>query len=412
MKRGVTAGHNAGSDLDVPQAPTRNDASKRGLHAVNFRRAIAIVAVLMIVMTLAAGCGSKGQTTKEPDKIYIGWVAPLTGSVANDGQQMLNGAQLAIKEINDAGGINGKLIELVPQDDKSDPKEAANIATKFTADKRIIAVLGNYNSSCVLAGAPIYNKAQLPIVHVGTSPVITKEGGPYTYRISVTDAFQGKFVTGWLFEEGFKKPAILYENNDYGRGLLDVVSQEVATLGGTVAAKETYMLGETKDFTGIVTKVKASGADSVFIGGLYNEAALIAKQMKSLGVNLPIFGTDGLYERSLIELAGDAAEGIRVSGLLLATDPDPAIQTFVKNYEKAYGKLPGTYAAFHYDAAKLLAKAIAANGPTAEGIKKYLDTQEFTGVTGTLRFDGNHDATRQSMKKLIVKDGQFQVASK
>lgn len=383
------------------------------------KKRLALLVLLVFAFSIAVtGCGGQSGDqgdagdAGEAEKMYIGWVGPLTGACAENGQQLKNGAELAIKEINAAGGIDGKMLELVAQDDKSDPKEAANIATRFTSDARLVAVLGNYNSSCALAGIPIYNEAKMPFIHVGTAPTFTTEHGEYDFRISVTDAFQGKFVVNWMFEEGFKNPAILYENNDYGRGLLETAKAEIKALGGTVAAEETYMLGETKDFTGILTKVKASGADSIFIGGLYNEAALIAKQMKQLKLDIPMFGTDGIFEQALIDLAGEAAEGIRVSGLLLPTDNDPKIQEFVKNYNADYGKNPGTYAAFDYDAMKLLAKAIAEVGTEPEALQAYLaDMPEaFDGVTGQLRFDENHDAQRPSMKKLMVKDGTWALA--
>ncbi|ATW27898.1 ABC transporter substrate-binding protein [Candidatus Formimonas warabiya] len=372
-----------------------------------------LIMILMggLVLLPWVGCGQK-QTVEAPKKIYIGWVAPLTGACANDGQQMNNGARLAVEEINDAGGINGWQVELVYADDKSDPKEAANIATKFVSDPDIVAVLGNYNSSCVLSGAPIYNEARIPVVHVGTSPVITAEHGPYLFRISVTDAFQGEFVTKWLFEKGYKKPAILYENSDYGYGLRETVQRQTTLLGGKVVTQETYELGQTKDFTGILTKIKASGADSLFICGLYTEGALVAKQMRGLGINLPIFGTDGLYEQALIDLAGSAAEGISVCGLLLPDDPDAKIQKFMKDYLASYGNIPGTYAAFHYDAMNLLAQAIGAVGPDREKIKDYLTQMPgpFLGVTGACTFDKDHDCVRTTMKKLIVKDGTWQIA--
>ncbi|ATW27901.1 ABC transporter substrate-binding protein [Candidatus Formimonas warabiya] len=386
---------------------------------MNKQKLFVITLIVIFALIALAGCGQKeatengdNSTGTSADKIYIGWVAPLTGACANDGQQMQNGAQLAVNEINAAGGINGKQVELVCQDDKSDPKEAANIATKFVSDDRLVAVLGNYNSSCVLSGAPIYNEAKIPMVHVGTSPVITTEHGPYLFRISVTDAFQGEFVTKWLFEEGNKKPAILYENSDYGRGLMDTVEKQVASLGGTVADKETYELGQTKDFTGLLTKIKASGADSIFICGLYTEGALIAKQMQGLGISLPLFGTDGLYEQSLIDLAGQAAEGMKVSGLLLPSDPDQKIQDFVKNYQGAYGKVPGTYATFDYDAMNLLAQVITAAGADRQKIMDYLAKmpEAFVGVSGQVTFDENNDAVRTAMKKLTVKDGKWQIA--
>jgi branched-chain amino acid transport system substrate-binding protein len=322
---------------------------------------------------------------------------------------MLNGAKMAAKEINAAGGINGAQIVLVPQDDKSDPKEAANIATKFTADSSIVAVLGNYNSSCVLAGAPIYDQAMLPVIHVGTSPEFSTMDNPYVFRISMTDAFQGSFVTDWLYSEGHKNVAIMYENDDYGNGLKITASNEMAKDGGKVTGTYSYDLGATKDFTPLLTSIKGSGADAIFIGGLYTEGALICKQMQSLGMTLPVYGTDGLYETDLITLGGDAVEGFRVSGMFLPNSSDPKVAAFVSAYKAAYNSTPGTYAALDYDAMKLLASAITAVGTDHQKLQAYLAAMPspYSGVTGNLSFDAHHDCQRPGVNKLTVKNGQW-----
>lgn len=378
-----------------------------------------IVSLILSLSLLLTGCGTKTADTSNSapsggDKIYIGWVAPLTGSGANYGEQMLNGAKLAAKEVNDAGGINGKQIEIISQDDKSDPKEAANIAQMFTGDKRLVGVLGNYNSSCALAGAPIYDQGKLPVIHVGTSPVFSKQKHDYLFRISVTDAFQGSFVAKWMNDEGLKKPAIIWENDDYGRGLKETVSSEIAKNGGKVVGDWSYMLNQTKDYSALLTNVKESGADSIFIGGLYTEGALIGKQMKQLGLNLPVYGTDGLYEKSLIDLGGDAVEGWKTSGLFLPTDPNPTLQAFIKAYTAAYGKTPGSYAALHYDGMKILAGAIKAVGTDHEKVQAYLAKlpEPYNGITGSVTFDEHHDSTRSSLTKLVIKNGQWQLSQK
>jgi branched-chain amino acid transport system substrate-binding protein len=373
------------------------------------KRFFAVLTVLLCGALVLAGCSQSKTGAGGGQTIRIGWVAPLTGTVADDGQQMLDGAKLAAKEINDAGGINGKQIELVPQDDKSDPEEAADIATKFTADPSLVAVLGNYNSSCVLAEAPILDQAQLPMIHVGTSPVFTQQDNPYLYRISVTDAFQGNFVAQWMFSEGQKDVAIIYENDDYGNGLKDTVSNAMVRLGGKVAGTWSYELGATKDYTPLLTGIKGSGADALFIGGLYTEGALICEQMQQLGVNLPVYGTDGLYETDLIKLGGSAVDGARVPGLFLPNDPSPKIAAFIQSYKATYNNTPGTYAALDYDAMKLLAQAIEQVGPDRQKLQTYLAgmPQPFDGVTGSLTFDQHHDAQRPSLKKLTVKGGQW-----
>ena len=381
------------------------------------KRIITGIGALSLILSfslLLGGCGAGSGDSSGADKVYIGWVAPLTGTGANYGQQMLNGAKLAAQEINDAGGIKGKKIEIVSQDDKSDPKEAANIAQMFTGDKRLVGVLGNYNSSCALAGAPIYDMEKLPVIHVGTSPVFTEQKHDYMFRISVTDAFQGSFVSRWMTEEGLKNPAIIWENDDYGRGLKETVSSEIVKNGGKIAGEWSYMLSQTKDYTALLTNVKQSGADSIFIGGLYTEGALIAKQMQQLGLKIPVYGTDGLYEKSLIDLGGDAVEGWKTSGLFLPTDPSPALQSFIKAYAAAYGSTPGTYAALHYDGMKILAKAIENAGSDREKIQAYLAKmpEPFVGVTGSVTFNDHHDSVRSTLNKLVIKDGQWQLYQK
>ncbi|KLU62711.1 leucine-, isoleucine-, valine-, threonine-, and alanine-binding protein precursor [Peptococcaceae bacterium CEB3] len=382
------------------------------------RHIATLIAVITAFGLFLGGCGSGGGSSTSGSSgsgtLDIGWVAPLTGSSANDGQQMLNGAKLAAKEINDTGGIDGKKIKIVAQDDKADPKEAANIANMFAGNKNLVAVLGNYNSSCGLAGAPVYDQAKLPMIHVGTSPVFSEQNHPYVFRISVTDAFQGSFVTQWMYDEGHKNVAIIYENDDYGRGLKDTVSSEMRKLGGKVAGTWSYMLGQTRDYTAILTDVKNSGADAIFIGGLYTEGALIGKQMQGLGIKLPVYGTDGLYEESLIKLGGSAVNGWKVSGLFLPTENDPKLQKFIKNYQAAYKSTPGTYAALDFDAMNLLAKVIKTVGTSHEKIQAYLVKMPgpFEGVTGNITFNDHHDAVRKTLKKLVVKNGEWQLFQK
>lgn len=365
---------------------------------------IAGIVLSMVLLVSMVGCSNSqsGSST-----IKIGFVAPLTGTGAAYGEQMLNGAKLAAEEINSDGGINGKKITIVAQDDKSDPKEAANIANKFANDSSIVAVLGNYNSSCGLSGAPIYEQSKKTMIHVGTSPEFTKQNYSYLFRISVTDAFQGEFVSKWMDSNGYKKISIFYENDDYGRGLKDVVTKQVTSLGGKVVNDESYMLGETKDYTSLITNLKKSGADALFIGGLYTEAALIAKQMKQLNVTIPVYGTDGIFESEFIKLGGDSVEGIRCSGLLSADDTDEKVKSFISSFNTKYKYVPGTYAAYDYDATKIIAEAIKSVGTDSTKIKDYIAKNTFEGVTGSVSFNTTHDATRTGMKKMMVKNGEW-----
>jgi len=372
------------------------------------RTAMFLVAVLVMVV-LVAGCGG-GSGAVDEDTLYVAVAGPLTGPCAQDGEAIKNGAQLAAEIINQNGGINGKQVELVFEDDRSDPKEAANIANKLVNDDKVLAVIGHYNSSCTLAAAPIYNKAGLVEISAGSTSPAVSDAGPYTFRVIVTDAFQGAFVGSWMVEdEGLKRVAILYENDDYGAGLRDVISQTVEELGGEVVAVESYYLGETKDFSPYITKIRNLNPDALFIGGLYNEAALIAKQAAQVGWKPNIFAVDGPYNPAYITLGGEATEGTRLVGFFHPGLDDPEVAKFVEDYRQKYNKELGAYEAYGYDAMLILAEAMEKGGANRESIKDYLTTlKDFKGVTGITTFDENGDCIKEPIK-LVVKDGEFQL---
>ncbi len=369
-------------------------------------RKLIAVAVMVHLGVFALACPGWSQTQQE--SLVVAVAGPYTGTSAQDGNAIKNGAALAADLLNKKGGINGRKLELIFADDRSDPKEAATVANKLANDKRVLAVIGHFNSSCTLAGAPIYNRAGVIEISAGsTSPAVSK-AGPFTKRVIVTDAFQGDFVARWMVkDEGFKKIAILYENDDYGLGLKDVMSDKVPSYGGQVVGVESYYLGETKDFTPYITKLKALNPDALFIGGLYTEAALIAKQASDVGWTPPIFGVDGLYSTALTELGGKAVEGVRVAGFFHPALPDPMVQQFVKDFKAMYNREPGTYEAFGYDAMLVLATAIEKGGADRLAVRNFLSTIELKGVTGVNTFDEHGDVVKDPIK-LIVKDGKFQ----
>jgi branched-chain amino acid transport system substrate-binding protein len=275
-------------------------------------------------------------------------------------------------------------------------------------DKKVLAVIGHYNSSCTLAGAPIYNKSKLVEVSAGsTSPAVSK-AGPYTFRVIVTDAFQGDFLARWMVkDESLKKIAIMFENDDYGVGLKDVMLKVIPEYGGQIVGVESYYLGETKDFTPSITKLKALKPDALFIAGLYNEAALIAKQAADVAWTPRIYGVDGIYSSALVNLGGKAVEGVCVSGFFHPEMPSSIVQQYVKEYKEKYNKEAGTYDAFGYDAMLVIAEAMAKGGTDRESIKNYLTTLKgLSGVTGINTFDENGDVLKDPFK-LVVRDGKF-----
>lgn len=364
--------------------------------------------VLLLGAAFSFGCGSS-----KADVIKLGVAVPLTGASAEDGNAIKNGVALAVKEINDKGGINNKKIELVVEDDKGDPSEAATVANKLAQDSSVSAIVGHFNSSCTLAGAPIYNSAGVVSVSPGSSAAAVSKAGPFTFRVITTDAVQGAALMKWAVNDlGYKNIAVLYENTDYGVGLADVVTKSAQDLHVNLVTKEAYEVGAT-DFSTVLTKVANSKADVIIIGGLYNETALIAKQKKNFGMdNLPIMGVDAIYSDALLTLGGPAAEGIKLTGYFSEASTSPVAKAFIANYKKEYGKTPSTYAAYGYDAALVIFDALKTVGPDRKAIEGHLaKLKDVEGATGKNSFDENGDVIKEPLR-LIIKNGQFTVTDK
>jgi len=360
----------------------------------------------MAVSMLMAGCSSTSSSSGSAYK--IGVAAPLTGTNAQDGQAILNGVQIAVDKVNAAGGIDGHTIEIMQMDDKGDPSEAATVANKLSADANVLAVVGHYNSSCTLAGAPIYNQNKLVSISPGSSAASVSEAGEYTFRVITTDAVQGDYLVNWGVNGlGYKKFAIVYENTDYGLGLEQVAKECAVTYGAEVVVDEAYTPGDS-DFSTILTKIANSDADVLFIGGLYNETALIAKQMANYGLSdLQIMGVDAIFSTALVELGGDAVNGILLTGYFSDASTSKVTQNFISSYREKYGSEPGTYAAYGYDAALIIFDALENGAADREAIQAHLmGIEGFEGATGMMSFDENGDVIKEPLK-LIIKDGKF-----
>ncbi|MCI5944843.1 MAG: ABC transporter substrate-binding protein [Eubacterium sp.] len=371
---------------------------------------LAALGMAAIMTAGLAACGGSGSSS---DVIKIGLATPLTGASAQDGKAIQNGVNLAVKMKNEAGGINGKTIEVVAEDDKGDSSEAATVANKLAQDDSILAVVGHFNSSCTLAGAPIYNNAGVVEISPGSSSAAVTDAGDYTFRVITTDAVQGQYLADWCVNElGYKNVAILYENNDYGLGLADVAETETGKLGAKTVVKEAYEVGST-DFSTLLTKVKASKADVLVIGGLYNETALIAKQMEDNGLgDMQIMGVDAIYSGALVDLGGEAVNGIKLTAYFSEDSDNEKSQEFVKAYQEEYGEVPGTYAAYAYDATLIVMDAIENAGEDRAEIQKYISKIDgFEGATGVATFDQNGDVIKAPLR-MEIQDGKFTIVEK
>ncbi len=344
------------------------------------------------------------------EPIVFGMVAPMTGDAAEYGTQLKRGVGLAVEEINAAGGIGGRKVELDICDDKCDPYEASLCAQKMTANDKIFAVIGHVCSSCTLAAGPIYDKAGLTDMTVSsTNPEVTKKGWTHVFRTVANDAMQGPLIADLAINKLHKsKVAIIYANNDYGKGLLDATQPAITKLGGTIVATETFAPGVDKDFSAQLTKIASAGADTLVLLTDYSEGGLIVKQRIAAGLtDIAVIASGGNSHQSFIDLGGPGAEGVFFLNYFDADNPDPKVQEFVKKYVALYNEKPATeIAPYGYEAPYIYKMAVEA-GATKETLPEVMHTIKYVGVTGTTEFGPDGDVLNKGQFVLIIKDGKF-----
>jgi len=348
--------------------------------------------------------------------IRIGVAAPFTGNLAAYGDNIKAGTSLKLKEINDAGGINGQKVELVWGDDLCQPKDAGTVGSKFAADKSIVAVIGHLCSSATLAAMPIYVRAGLPAISpTSTNPTIGDVGKGWFFRNCYTDDFQGKYLASYVVPKllGKNKVAIFYENNDYAIGLKDSFMAGARSAGVNVTGAEAYMTGTT-DFTPQLTKLLRDKPEAIFLCGYHPEGALIAGQGRKLGFTGPLFGADGIDNEDYIKIGGKAAENTYCTVPFLAASASPAGKAFAKQYKKAYGRDVDWMSANAYDCLGILAQVIGKVGADRKKIRDGLaainsEATGYKGVTGLTFFDKKGDCSKPAFVKM-VKDGKFVAA--
>lgn len=332
-------------------------------------------------------------------KVKIGAVFPLTGPIATYGQESVNGIKLALKKINAEGKVK---IDLIVEDNKGEPQESANAVKKLISADKVDAIIGSVASSNTLAGAPIAQKAKVPLMTPASTNEKVTQMGSYISRTCFTDAFQGVVMAKFAYENLKKrKVAVIIDNSsDYSKGLSKIFKKKFVELGGTLASKRDFAyVQKDTDFRTLLRKVKRTKPDVIFLPGYYTEVGLILKQARQTGINLPFLGGDGWDSPKLQELAGKAVAGNYISSHFSSDDKDPMVQTFVKQYQEAYGQKPGAMAALGYDGILVMANAIN----RAKSLKRddiqasLLATKGFVGVTGAITIDANRNAKKSAV---------------
>lgn len=373
------------------------------------KKHISIVLILMLTITVLFGCSPTDTNSDNADTIKIGVAAPFTGDYAQFGEYTKHGVELAVEEINAAGGILGKQIEIVYGDDKGDSKEAVSVAQKFASDSSITGIVGHFFSGCTLAAGPIYQQNNIPAIAVASTNPDVPKIGDYIYRINVGDNYQGSQLAELLTSKGYSKVSLIYDNSDYGKGVSDVFTDSFTGLGGEVLVNESYIGGQDKDFSIILTKIKDSETELIILASYYSEAALIVKQAKNLGLDIPFYASDSLYTEDFINLAGSDAEGTHVVCYFHESDPSEAAQEFIKKFTEKYDQKVDSWSPYCYDAMYVMAKAIEKAGTTDRtAVKEAIaSTTGFQGATGVTSFEGSREPVGKDLIILIVKDGEY-----
>ena len=371
---------------------------------------VAWVVTLLAAVGLA-GCGKpSGGPGSEAETIAVGEFASLTGKEAAFGQSSHRGTLLAIEELNATGGLLGKKIKFIYEDNRSTQGESATIVKKLITRDRVVAVLGEVASGRSLEAAVICQANKIPMISPSsTNPDVTKKGDN-VFRVCFIDSFQGKLLAGFA-KRSLKAQKVAIVSDvaaAYSVGLAQFFKEAFVADGGQIVAEHKYTGGD-KDFKAQLTAIKSANPDAICVPGYYTEAGLIVSQARQLGITAPIFGGDGWEAPELLQIAGTALEGTYYSTHFSAENEEPKIQKFVQSYRaKNNGESPDAMAALGYDSAMVLAEAIKRAGTTESA--KLRDaiaaTKDYDGLTGQTTLNAQRDATKSAVI-ITVKDGKF-----
>lgn len=361
------------------------------------KKILGVLSAVILALTLVS-CSKA-----ESNSVKIGGIFPLSGQVAVYGVECKNGVDLAIEEINAAGGINGKPIVLVSEDDEGNPDKTVNAFKKLSTKDGVKIVIGSLTSGCTQAITTLSQASKVvQIAPAATAPAIT-DAGDFIFRACFIDPFQGtvggKFAAETL---GKKRAAILYDiGNDYSVGLADNFKIAFTKAGGSIVSEESYATND-KDFNAQLTKIKNANPDVVYLPDYYGTVALIAKQLRAQGINVPMVGADGWD--GLTSNAGDEVLGGYYSNHYAVDSTEPAVKKFVESFRAKYNKDPNSFAALGYDCVYLIRDAIVAAGAEDSiAVRDALAKTNGDYVTGHLTFDEKHNPIKSAVMLELVK---------
>ncbi len=383
-------------------------------------KAVTFLAVAALAVILGAGAGCRKKEAAAPkgggDTIRIGFLGALTGDVAMFGKPTLDGMRLAAEDINAAGGVIGKKIEIVEADDRGDKQEGASVTQKLINRDNVMAIVGDPTTGITKVAAPIAQKAQVVLLSAGSTGPGVVENGDFIFRDTLLDSVAIPACIDFFAKDlGYKNVAIITsDNNDYSVGLSQTFRDAARRKNIRIVADEKVKDGD-KDFSAQITNIKAKKPDVIFFSGYYTEAALIMKEARKQGLSANMFGGDGLFSPKLIELGGHAVEGSMAALGFSPEQASPETARFIESFKKKYnGAEPGLFDAQGYDAVMMLADAIKrANSADPKVFKSELaKTRNFKGVSGTITIRDNREPIKSPLALLEVKGGKFVLKTK
>ncbi|WP_321337203.1 ABC transporter substrate-binding protein [uncultured Cohaesibacter sp.] len=341
------------------------------------------------------------------DSIKIGYQLPLTGNTAQYGQDFKDAAEIALAKFNASGQIDVP-VEIIYEDSRSDAKEGVTIARKFVDDDEIVGVLGDFTSTVSMAAAQVYKRSgMVQLSQTASHPDFAKIS-KWQFRNITTQNQEGAVNAQWMIDQGIKKVAVIAEQTDWGQSVVKGFADPFKELGGEVVYTEFFNRG-LADFRSIITKIEDKKPEAVYTGFFYEDGAQFLKQVAQLNADIPVYSTSAAYNDKLIELAGDAADGLKLTATFLPTRKDANVQEFVTEWKKTHDNAPGQFPAQAYDAVNIMLAAVAKAYPdvTRESLRDAVAaTKDFPGVTGNTSFDENGEPVKE-LTKAMVKDGVF-----
>ncbi|TPE50991.1 ABC transporter substrate-binding protein [Amaricoccus solimangrovi] len=368
------------------------------------------LAGLALGLALGGALPALAQSSGEP--VMIGVSGPLTGPQAQYGALWKQGFDLALERINAEGGIDGRPLEYTFEDSQNDPRQTIAIAQKFISDPAIVVEVGDFSSTASMAASPLYQRGGLvQFGFTNSHPDFTKTGD-YMWSSSISQSQEQQVMADYAVDRlGLRRIAVLHLNTDWGTTAKNIFVEEAKKRGAEVVAAEGYLPDE-KDFRATLTRIKASDPDGLLLESYYSDGALLVRQIREVGIDLPIVAVGSVYSPDFLSLAGDAANGVHTTAYFTPVSPRPEVQAFIKDFTAEYGQEPNNFNAMAYDTMNILAEVMRRHGTTREEIKAGLG--EISGVPSVLFPEVSFDPeTRRVMglepTELIVKDGAFQL---